>query len=72
MMAQETGMYFQGDIENVLNGLAFTAQKLAINDDQRQGFQAALLAVAGSFGLRPFEKPSGMNHFYVDRKRCRP
>jgi len=67
----ETGMYFQGDIENVLNGLAFTAQQLTTNADQQHGFQAALLAVAGSFGLRPFEKPSGMNYFYVDRRRGR-
>jgi len=71
-MANTTAMYFQGDIENILNGLAFTAQQMEFNADQKIGYMTALLAVAGSFGLRPFEVPQGLSQFYVDRKRCSP
>jgi len=67
-MTIEIGMYFQGDILNILTGHALAAETMP-DGDFRDGFLAALLVMAASFGLQPFPNRVGQNRFYVERKR---
>ena len=67
----ENGMYFQGDVKNVLTGLALTVDALPVDATWKDGYRAALIAVAASFGLKPFERtPGTTDQFYMDRKRA--
>ncbi len=67
-MTTEIGMYFQGDILNILTGHALAAEAMP-EGDFRNGFTAALIVTAASFGLQPFRDRVGQNCFYVERKR---
>ena len=67
-MTTGIGMYFQDDVLNILTGHTLTAEVMP-EGDFRDGFMAALVIVAASFGLQPFQQHVGQNRFYVERKR---
>ena len=66
-MTTGIGMYFQDDVLNILTGHTLTAEVMP-EGDFRDGFMAALVIVAASFGLQPFQQHVGQNRFYVERK----
>jgi len=66
-MTAGIGMYFQDDILNILTGHVLTVEVMP-EGDFRDGFMAALVVVAASFGLQPFQQHVGQNRFYVERK----
>ena len=55
-------MWFQSDIANILAGIEQASEQMATDRDSeqyRRGFQAAIAAVAVSFGIQPDRSPAG-------------
>lgn len=53
------GMYLDGDIRNVIRGLAVVASAMPPGD-YRKGYETALVAVAVAFGLESSKNQEGI------------